>query len=69
MRRRQFIVALGGMAAMPHIACAQQQAMPVIGFLGSESSDSLPGQVTAFAKALGLTMTPDVLSIADEVIE
>ena len=55
MKRRAFIAGLASAAVWPLSTRAQQAALPVIGFLGSESADASGDRLRGFRQGLGET--------------
>jgi putative ABC transport system substrate-binding protein len=65
-RRREFIALLGGAAAWPLVARAQQPAMPMIGFLHPASPHAAGYQLSSFHQGLKETGFVDGENVATE---
>jgi putative ABC transport system substrate-binding protein len=52
MRRREFLGALSGAAAVWPVVAHAQQAMPIVGFLDGRSSDAMSGRLAGFRQGL-----------------
>jgi putative ABC transport system substrate-binding protein len=52
LRRREFIAGLGGAAAWPVVAKAQQRAMPVIGYLSPRTAESDASMLASVRRGL-----------------
>jgi putative ABC transport system substrate-binding protein len=53
LRRREFVTGLGGAAAWPIAARAQQRALPVVGCVGVQAAEAATERQVAFRQGLG----------------
>jgi putative tryptophan/tyrosine transport system substrate-binding protein len=66
IERRKFLATLGGAAAWPLAARAQQPAMPVVGWLSMRSASDSAFTITAVCRGLGETGHVDGRNVAIE---
>jgi putative ABC transport system substrate-binding protein len=55
MRRREFMLLIGGAMSAPRVLLAQQKAMPVIGYLNGTTPEANAASLAAFRQGLGET--------------
>jgi ABC-type uncharacterized transport system substrate-binding protein len=65
-KRRELITLIGGAAAWPLVARAQQATMPVIGFLGARTATDSVGLAASFRQALNEVGFGDGRNVAIE---
>ena len=66
MRRRKFIALVGGAAAWPLVARAQENKVPVVGLLGATTAQGYAAQLTAFRQGLSEASFVDGRNVAIE---
>jgi putative tryptophan/tyrosine transport system substrate-binding protein len=56
MRRREFLALIGGAAAWPLAASAQQGALPLVGFIGINVAENFGSRLIGFHEGLNASI-------------